>query len=97
MGQSLSGTSLPKSYLSSPRGVIMVIVWVSCNKFGGILKENKAQVILSALCLPDFVILSGLGTLYRCSLTTMAQDMSMKYHYQGVLQPQGELYTLVHI
>ena len=30
----------------------------------------------SALCLPDLVILHGLSTLYRCSLTTLAQDIT---------------------
>ena len=36
-------------------------------------KKKKTQVIRSALC-PDFVIPRGLSTLYRCSLTTLAQD-----------------------
>ena len=34
--------------------------------------RKKMQVILSVLCLPDFVILHGLSTLYRCSLITNA-------------------------
>ena len=39
--------------------------------------KKKMQVILDALCLPDFVIPHGLSTLYRCSLATiyMAQDI----------------------
>ena len=33
------------------------------------------RMSLSALCLPDFVIPRGHSTLYRCSLTIMAQDI----------------------
>ena len=36
--------------------------------------SQKMQVILSALCLPDFIILRGLSTLFRCS-RTLAQDI----------------------
>ena len=47
--------------------------------------ETKKQVILSALCLPDFVIPRSLSTLYRCSLTTMAQD-----------KPFHKMYTILN-
>ena len=57
-------------------------------------QKNKSQVILSALCLPEFVNPCGLSTLYRCLPTTMEQDIP--FHEipfnQGLLQLQGELY-----
>ena len=47
--------------------------------------------------IPPTVIPRGFDTLYRCSLTTVAQDKP--YHpwktiKQGLLQPQGELYPI---
>ena len=52
------------------------------------------MVILSALCLPDFLTPASLSTLYRCLLTTMARDITIPWYtiYQGLLQPQEELY-----
>ena len=37
--------------------------------------NKNPQVILSALCLPDFVTPRSLSTIYRCLLTTMPQDI----------------------
>ena len=50
------------------------------------------QVILSALG-PLLCIPHGLSTLYRCSLTTVAQSKPFheKPFYQGLLQPQRAL------
>ena len=44
----------------------------------------------------DFVIPEGLCILYRCPLTTMAQDKTIPWENinQGLLQPQGELYPI---
>ena len=54
--------------------MIKVNVW--CPAFQVCLQTscNGLSVIYSALCLPGFVIPHGLSTLYRCSLTTLAQD-----------------------
>ena len=38
-------------------------------------KEKTLNVVLNALSLPDFVIPRSLSTLYKCLLTTMAQDI----------------------
>ena len=55
---------------------------------------KKVQMILSALCLPDFLIPHGLHTFYKCLLTTLAQDIPFQEIplKQGLLWPQGELY-----
>ena len=50
------------------------------------------QVILIALCLPDFVLPHSLSTLYRCSLITVTQGIPQNTIYQRLLQPQGELH-----
>ena len=50
------------------------------DQYGVLTKKNlwwkkKCRWFVSAVCLPDILIPHGLSTLYRCSLTTMAQDI----------------------
>ena len=58
-------------------------------------KVKKKQVILSALCLPYFVIQCGLSTLNRCSLYHYGpcprHTISWNTINQGLLQLQGDL------
>ena len=72
----VSVVNLPVNYSTSILSTLAYEDYLTFTiKQNDIKKKIITQVVLSVLCRPYFLIPRGLSPLYRCSLTTMAEDI----------------------